>query len=346
MNEPIISIVIPTYNSEKTIELTLKSIYRQNYPLNKIQIIIVDGGSSDNTLIIAKRYACLIINNPKTDIVNAELLGYKMATGNYLVGLAPDEVLENKNSLRLKYFAMSNFPNVRSVLPTGYKTPSDYSSINHYINEFGDPFSYFLYRDSKGYQYLIKDLKKRYKTIAEDNKCIIFSFSKNKKLPLIELWAGGCMIDIVYIKQNFPEIMKSPSLIPLIFYLLLDTGSYLAVTKNDPTVHYSTSSIGKYLKKIRSRVEFNVFETPMGMGGYTGRQIYEHKRVRIEKYLFIPYSLSLLFPTVDSIYLSITRKERIFLLHPLLCLYTTFLILYFYLVKALRIKHTIKLYGH
>ena len=140
--------------------------------------------------------------------------------------------------------------------------------------------------------------------------------------------------------------MKSPSSIPLIFYFLNSTGSYLAVTKNDPTVHYSTSNLGKYLKKIRSRVEFNVFETPMGLGGYTGRQKYEHKRTGIEKYLFIPYSLSLVFPIVDAVYLSITRKESIFLLHPLFCLYTTFLILYFYLVKVFRIKHKIKLYGH
>jgi glycosyltransferase involved in cell wall biosynthesis len=314
MNEPIISILIPTYNSGKTIELTLKSIRNQNYSQDKIQILVVDGGSIDSTRTIAKRYECLIIHNPKTDIVNAELLGYKKATGKYLVGLAPDEVLENKNSLRLKYHAIESYPNTRSVLPTGYKTPGDYSSINHYINEFGDPFSYFLYRDSKGYEYLIHDLKKKYETIAEDNKSVVFSFGKNKKLPLIELWAGGCMIDLVYVKQNFPEILTSPSLMPLVFYLLHKADCYLAVTKNDPTVHYSTTGLGKYLKKIRSRVEFNVFETPMGKGGYAGRQMYEHKRSQMEKYLFIPYSLSLVLPSIDSIYLSITRKESVFLL--------------------------------
>lgn len=346
MNDPLISIVIPTYNSESTLELTLNSIRGQDYPKDKIQIIVVDGGSRDSTLKIAERFECVIINNPKTDIVNAELLGYKKASGEYLVGLAPDEVLENRNSLKLKTYAMKKSPNVRSVLPTGYKTPKEYSSINHYINEFGDPFSYFIYRDSKSYKYLIRDMKKKYVTVTEDHKCVLFSFDKNKKLPLIELWAGGCMIDLVFVKRQFPEILKSPSLIPLIFYLLLDKASLLAVTKNDPTTHYSSASISKYLKKIRSRVEFNVFKTPMGMGGYTGRQIYEHKRTRFEKYLFIPYSLSIVFPTIDSIYLSVTRKETIFLIHPFLCLYTAFLIIYLTMIKVLGVEYKVRLYGH
>ncbi len=335
MKLPIISIVLPTYNSANTIQLTLNSIREQSYPKDKIQVIVVDGGSQDNTIRIAKKYGCIVIDNPKTDIVNAELLGYLYATGKYLIGLAPDEVLENKNSLRLKYNAMNCISNIRSVLPSGYKTPDNYSSINHYINEFGDPFSYYLYRDSKGYKFLLNDLKKQHSVIAEDNMSAVFSINASKKLPLIELWAGGCMIDLDYVKKQFPEIRKSPSLIPLIFYLLLQNKSYIAVTKNDPTVHYSTATILKYLKKIRSRVEFNVFKTPMGKGGFSGRQQYDHSRSIFEKYLFIPYSILLIFPIIDSIYLYITRKQVVYLIHPFLCLYTTFYIVYFYIIKIL-----------
>ena len=105
---PVISVLIPTYNSAKTIKMTLESIRKQSYPQNRIQIIVVDGGSNDSTLTIAKRYGCEIVNNPKTDIVNAEFLGYKKATGKYLVGLAPDEVLENKHSLEIKLYAINN----------------------------------------------------------------------------------------------------------------------------------------------------------------------------------------------------------------------------------------------
>jgi glycosyltransferase involved in cell wall biosynthesis len=47
---PLISIVLTTYNSEKVVERTLKGIIEQDFPLNRVELIIVDGGSKDNTL--------------------------------------------------------------------------------------------------------------------------------------------------------------------------------------------------------------------------------------------------------------------------------------------------------
>jgi GT2 family glycosyltransferase len=51
---PLISIVVPTYNQGQFIEQTLRSIIDQNYP--NLELIVVDGGSSDNTLNIIKQY--------------------------------------------------------------------------------------------------------------------------------------------------------------------------------------------------------------------------------------------------------------------------------------------------
>jgi glycosyltransferase involved in cell wall biosynthesis len=51
---PLVSFIIPVYNSERTLEKCLRSIQNQDYP-NK-EIVIVDNGSSDNTLTIAKKF--------------------------------------------------------------------------------------------------------------------------------------------------------------------------------------------------------------------------------------------------------------------------------------------------
>ena len=52
--EPLVTIVTVAFNSEKTIEKTIKSVLNQTYP--KIEYLIIDGKSGDQTVEIAKTY--------------------------------------------------------------------------------------------------------------------------------------------------------------------------------------------------------------------------------------------------------------------------------------------------
>jgi len=343
---PLISIITPTFNSGKTIEKTLKSIRKQTYPQERIEIMIIDGGSRDDTVKIAKKYKCRVIPNLKIDIINAGHLGYTKAKGKYYLGLAPDEVLENPNSLKLKISAFRKDPNIRAVIASGYKTPENMSSINHYINEFGDPFSLFYYRESSEYTRQLSSFKKKYEVIREDKNCAVFSFNNTEKLPPIELWGGGNMLDLKFVRKTFPEVKINPSLIPLLFFLINTKSKLLAITKNDPTVHFSCNNLKHYLKKIKSRVEFNIFRTPMGMGGFSGRENIVKSSFKLRKYFFLFYSISIILPFLDSVILSVSRKQIVYMLHLPLSIYTSFLIGYYYLVKVFDIEHNIKLYGH
>jgi len=55
MNKPTVSVVIPTYNSERTLRDCLESIKHQDYQC-EVEIIIADSGSTGNTLEIARKY--------------------------------------------------------------------------------------------------------------------------------------------------------------------------------------------------------------------------------------------------------------------------------------------------
>ena len=57
----MVSVVIPTYNSERTLEKCLKSIVDQTY--KNIEIIVVDKFSEDKTVEIAKSYGARIIQD-------------------------------------------------------------------------------------------------------------------------------------------------------------------------------------------------------------------------------------------------------------------------------------------
>jgi glycosyltransferase involved in cell wall biosynthesis len=53
----MISVVIPTFNEEANIAQCLVSLTHQTIPRTEYEIIVVDGGSKDNTCEIAKKYA-------------------------------------------------------------------------------------------------------------------------------------------------------------------------------------------------------------------------------------------------------------------------------------------------
>ena len=54
MDEPLVSIIIPTYSSEKTLPICLESIKRQTY--KNVEVIVADNFSTDRTVEIARSY--------------------------------------------------------------------------------------------------------------------------------------------------------------------------------------------------------------------------------------------------------------------------------------------------
>ncbi len=86
------TIVVVTYNCEKTLEETIISIVNQTYT-NK-ELVIIDGKSNDGTLDIIKKYESHIscfISEPDNGIYDAMNKALKNATGDYLIFLGSDD---------------------------------------------------------------------------------------------------------------------------------------------------------------------------------------------------------------------------------------------------------------
>jgi len=89
-----VSIIIPTKNEEKVLEECLRSISSQS--VCPLEVIVVDGGSTDDTLYIAKRFDVNIVKEEEpSSPANARNLGAEKAKGKILLMMDADTVLHN-----------------------------------------------------------------------------------------------------------------------------------------------------------------------------------------------------------------------------------------------------------
>jgi len=91
----LVSVVVTTKNEEKNIERCFKSIEAQSYPLEEIEIIVVDNNSTDQTKKIAKEYTNKIFNYGPERSAQRNL-GVKEALGKYVLYLDADMNLSEK----------------------------------------------------------------------------------------------------------------------------------------------------------------------------------------------------------------------------------------------------------
>lgn len=111
-SKPKISIIIPSYNQGKFIEQAIQSILLQDYSL--YEIIIIDGGSTDNTLAIINKYKDKIhyfISEPDKGQSDAMNKGILKASGDLIVFLNTDDYfLPKAFSLVASKYILSNKP--------------------------------------------------------------------------------------------------------------------------------------------------------------------------------------------------------------------------------------------
>lgn len=107
-----ISIITVTLNSEKTLERSINSILKLNYKKNKIEFIVIDGGSTDNTLKIINSYRKHIhffLSKKDQGMYYAINEGLKHCTGD-IIGILNSDDYFYKNALTIvfKYFNKFN----------------------------------------------------------------------------------------------------------------------------------------------------------------------------------------------------------------------------------------------
>lgn len=84
VEQPLVSIIVPVYNGEKTIERCLRSIQNQSY--SNIEIIVINDGSTDHTQKVIDKYAAsdsrfFVIEKPNSGVSDSRNMGIQAASG-------------------------------------------------------------------------------------------------------------------------------------------------------------------------------------------------------------------------------------------------------------------------
>lgn len=329
--EPLITVVMPAYNAEATIETALKSIRMQTVA-DRVEILVIDGGSTDNTRKIALQYGAVVLDNPRRLPEPAKLIGIRRASGRYVVEQDTDEELLNPNQLEKRLDFFSERPNVKCLVCDRQFPGSGSGLAAQYICACGDPFTQFVYRRKDGVAQTFWS-SSAYST----PEGIELRFQPGDPVPIGD--GGTTMFDIEWVKQQFPRQWDDIRFVcSLASHVIAKTGCCGCLTGDDIRHHVQAGFWG-YLSKLRFRVINNLFHPEES--GYSARvERAATGFLSRRKYLFVLYAATLLGPLADSVRLAWHYRDASMLLHVVyvyyVCLYVAYCLVLSWMKKTRR----------
>lgn len=331
MSGKILTIIMPTYNSENTIRFSLESIKKQSFGTDEIECLVIDGGSTDSTLEIAREYPFVkILFNPDKVPEIAKLIGFNNALGKYVMKMDSDEELESVDAISNRLKAFEAFPDSHIIVANELK-PAGKGISNKYSNCCGDPFSFFIYNPKKT---IIETYSKN--IVKHKDMAYLLKFDQNEVRPIAD--GGTTTFDREYILINCDADRIDVAYIASVSDKIMDLSGACVSIKNDNILHHSRGSLKGYLKKIKFRIINNIFAP--SESGCSNRQV----STGYKKYLFPFYVISFVLPFIDSLKLTVRYKSFSFMLHIFYCWYAIIMISWYYLLKLLKIKKVNKEY--
>mgnify|MGYP001604478104 FL=1 len=312
---PTISCVIATFYSSQSLEECLVSVFSQNYPKGKIEVIIVDGGSKDSTLDIIKKFKVRLYKVPPWD-QEAEYnkgIGALHAKKELVLFIDADNVLPHKNWLKnMVKPLMENSEITGSETLRFHWDPKD-NILDRYFALLGgvDPVPYYLGKDSK-----LSYAFDSYNLLGESTDCGDYYLVKftEKRIPVIG--ANGFIL-----RRKLLKFAKSD---PKNFfhtdvnYDLIQRGFNKYAIVKDDIIHFKRTKISYFVKFLIRRkhiMETQYFER-ISKRRYA---VFVPETDTLNLIKYIIYSLTFIKPTFDAIRGYIKVRDPAWFLHPLLC---------------------------
>lgn len=265
-----VSVIIPTLNSEKYLDLSLKTIFKQKN-IDSLEVIIVDAFSKDNTREIAKKYPVRIINNTLLTGEAGKMLGLKNSIHKIVAFIDSDNILCDQNyfSKAINVFNSHLNLNIDCIEPIGYKFLKKDSIINKYCALMGlnDPIEFYLQRFDKQ-NIIFND----YTTFPKINIINNPKYRIDKLLkythPFPTFGANGTIYKTSNLKK-YLHFSKNKYLFDtdLTFKIYNKNNKFIVCKIKSHIIHYYCDDIKKFIKKQSRRISdylFHKFKSRIG----------------------------------------------------------------------------------
>lgn len=306
---PSISIVIPTYNSERTLSQCLESIVKQDYPKEKIEIIIVDGGSRDKTLKIAKEFGVnKILHNPLRTGEAGKAVGVEAAKNDIIALIDSDNILNRKEWLKVMVEPFKN-PEVVGAEPLFYTYRKRDALITRYCALLGmnDPICLYLGNYDR-YSYVTEKWTELRVKVRDYGNHLLLELDE-RNIPTIG--ANGFLV--------YAEALKKVKYKPYLFdvdvvYQIVKSKQNRFVKVKIGIVHLFANNVRTFMKKTFRRIRDYLFYERYGMRRYPWRNM---TSIRILKYVL--YTLLIVPIMRDSVRGYKRMPDKAWFFHPLAC---------------------------
>ena len=313
-NLPKISFIIPTYNAGNLFDECLNSIVKQDYPNNLFEILIIDGGSTDNTLKIAKKHDVKIINNKFKIEEKGRPLGIRKSKGKIICFIDQDNILPNKNWLKNMIVPFKeNDIFAADTLYYSYKKNDDVITKYNALIGGDDPIAAYLGINDRLCYFNNKWTGQPHKRI--EKKEYIKVYLNKDKIPA--MGSNGFLIR----KNILMKIKFDPFNHPEIISLLVKKGYNKYAKVKCGLYHKQDGSFRTFYKKKLRRVKRRYSDEKLWKQDYG---------LEKEKILFITvYCATFIFPLFDAVKGFIRKPSLAWLFHPIATTSLIFIYMYY-----------------
>lgn len=298
---PSISFGFAVLNEEKNLPRCLSSIRGQDYPADKVEIVLADGGSQDRTVAIGREFGCKVIDNPLRLAEPGAVLAHQVATGDIRVYFAADNALPRPDWIRRMVAPFIADNDIWGSYTDIETDPLDNPFNRYYSMLHVEPFTWFVY----GAACNPRLFHRCYGVESRGEGFTVYRFTPRTH-PLLALAQGFCVRAEFKRRAEYEE----DDILPVI--QMIEEGKKLAYVAGAGVYHYHLRSLGQFLKKYQWRIRNSLMQCNVG---FDRRRAYLSAGRRARKYLWVPYGLSVVLPLLNSLAWFARSRERSWFWH-------------------------------